>query len=102
MSYLSESFLAIKHQISVNYLKKMVPSLFTTKISASLHLKCLRYEKVNVLKLRKNCFNLEMKFRGPKIWELIQDEKKELESLWESKRAIKLWKPISYRRRLCK
>ena len=29
-----------------------------------------------------------IKFLGPKIWELILDEMKELESLWEFKRAI--------------
>ena len=32
-----------------------------------------------------------IKFLGPKIWELIPDEMKELESLWEFKRVIKLW-----------
>ena len=31
-----------------------------------------------------------IKYLGPKIWELIPDEIKELESLWEFKRAIKL------------
>ena len=31
-----------------------------------------------------------IKYLGPKIWELIPDEMKELESLWEFKRAIKL------------
>ena len=36
-----------------------------------------------------------IKFLGPKIWELIPDEMKELESLWEFKRAIKLRKPTS-------
>ena len=36
-----------------------------------------------------------IKYLGPKIWELIPDEMKELESLWEFKRAIKLWKPTS-------
>ena len=36
-----------------------------------------------------------IKYLGPKIWELIPDEMKELESLWEFKRAIKLWKPIT-------
>ena len=34
-------------------------------------------------------------FLGPKIWELIPDEMKKLESLWEFKRTIKLWKPTS-------
>ena len=42
------------------------------------------------------------KFFGPKIWELIPDEMKELESLWEFKRTIKLWKSTSYLCRLCK
>ena len=36
-----------------------------------------------------------IKYLGPKIWELIPDEMKELESLWEFKRAIKLWKPTT-------
>ena len=39
---------------------------------------------------------------GPKIWELILDEMKEIESLWEFKRVIKLWKPTSCPCRLCK
>ena len=30
------------------------------------------------------------KYLGPKIWELIPDEMKELKSLWEFKRAIEL------------
>ena len=36
-----------------------------------------------------------IKYLGPKIWELIPDEIKELESLWGVKRATKLWKPTS-------
>ena len=51
--------IAIKHQISVNYLKKMVLSLFTTKISDNLQLKCSRNKKVYVLKLWNDCFNLD-------------------------------------------
>ena len=43
-----------------------------------------------------------IKFLGPKIWELIPDEMKKLENKWEFKRAIKLWKPVSYSCRLCK
>ena len=106
----------------MNYLKKMVLSLFTTKISENLQLKCSGYPKVYVLKLRKDCFNLEtkyvaifispvrtvfsgtgsIKFLGPTIWELIPDEMKELESLWEFKKAMKLWKPTSCPSRLCR
>ena len=51
MSNLSEQVITIKHQISVNYLKKMVLSLFTTNISDNLQLKCSRYQKFYVLKL---------------------------------------------------
>ena len=36
-----------------------------------------------------------IKYLGAKIWELILDEMKELESLWKFKRAVKLWKPKS-------
>ena len=43
-----------------------------------------------------------IKYPVPKIWELIPDEMKELESPWEFKRAIKLWKPTSCPCRLCK
>ena len=43
-----------------------------------------------------------IKYLGPKIWELIPDEMKELESLWEFQRAIKLWKRTSCPCRLCK
>ena len=38
-----------------------------------------------------------IKYLGLKIWELIPDEMKELESLWEFKRVIKLWKPTSWK-----
>ena len=43
-----------------------------------------------------------IKFLGPKIWEFIPDEIKEIESLWKFKRAVKLWKPTSCSCRLCK
>ena len=43
-----------------------------------------------------------IKYLGPKIWELIPYEMKELESLWEFKKAIKLWKLTSCPCRLCK
>ena len=43
-----------------------------------------------------------IEYLGPKIWELISDELKELESLWAFKRAIKLCKPTSCPCRLCK
>ena len=43
-----------------------------------------------------------IKFLGRKVWELIPDEMKELENLWEFKRTIKLWKPTSCPCRLCK
>ena len=34
-----------------------------------------------------------IKYLGSKTWELIPEEIKELENLWEFKRAIKLWNP---------
>ena len=43
-----------------------------------------------------------IKFLGPKIWELLPDQMKELESIWEFKRALKQWKPTSCTSRLCK
>ena len=43
-----------------------------------------------------------IKYLDPNIWELIPDEMKKLESLWEFKKAIKLWKPKSCPCRLCK
>ena len=43
-----------------------------------------------------------IKYLGSKIWEYILDEVKKLESLWEFKRAIKLWKHTSCPCRLCK
>ena len=43
-----------------------------------------------------------IKFLGPKICELIPNDMKALESLWEFKRAIKLWKSTSCPCRLCK
>ena len=43
-----------------------------------------------------------IKFLGPKIWEIIPDEMKELESLWEFKREMKMWKPTSCPCRLYK
>ena len=86
----------------------MVLPLFTIKISDKLQLKCSRYQKVYVLKIVKGLFQFRneipynlrqrsqfhippvrtvfngtesIKFLGPKIWELIPDEMKELESL---------------------
>ena len=43
-----------------------------------------------------------IKYLGSKIWELTPDEMKELASLWELKRAVKLWKPTSCPCKLCK
>ena len=43
-----------------------------------------------------------IKFLGPKIWELTPDKMKELESLWQFKRAIKNWKSTSCPCRLYK
>ena len=42
-----------------------------------------------------------IKFLGPKTWEILPHEIKQLESLKEFKKAIK-WKPILYPCRLCK
>ena len=108
---------------------EMVLSLFTTKISNNLQMKCSRYQKVYVLKLWKDCFQFRneipynlrkrpqfhisvvrtvfsgiegIKFFGPKMLKLIPDEMKELESLWKFKRAIKLWKPTSCPCKICK
>ena len=41
-------------------------------------------------------------FLGPKIWELIPTEIKELVSLNGFKKAIKKWKPVTCSCRLCK
>ena len=92
----------------------MVVSLFTTKISDSLQFKHSRYREVYVLKLNEITYNLRQRsqfhiplaraafsgtesieYLGPKIWKLIPDEMKELEIIWEFKRAIKQWKPTS-------
>ena len=43
-----------------------------------------------------------IKFLGPKIWEHIPDETKELESLWQFKRAINQCKPTSCPCTLCR
>ena len=48
-----------------------------------------------------NCTG-SIKFLGAKIWELIPDELRNLEGLWEFKRAIKMWKPTSCSCRLFK
>ena len=41
-------------------------------------------------------------FMGPKIWSLIPDDLKEIESLDEFKRKIKFWKPDNCPCRICK
>ena len=41
------------------------------------------------------------KFLGPKIWEILPHEIKQLESFNEFKKAIKQWKPTSCPCRLC-
>ena len=43
-----------------------------------------------------------LKFLGPKIWALVSNEMKQLESLGEFKKAIKQWKLTSCPCRLCK
>ena len=43
-----------------------------------------------------------LKFLGPKIWALVPNEMKQLESLGKFKNAIKQWKPTSSPCRLCK
>ena len=48
-----------------------------------------------------NCTE-RIKCLAPKIWELTPDEMKELESLWEFKRALKMLKPTSCPCGLCK
>ena len=42
------------------------------------------------------------KFLGPKIWALVPNEMKQLESLGKFRNAIKQWKPTSCPCRLCK
>ena len=108
MSYLSEQFIAIRHQISVNYLKKMVLSVFTNKISgkrfmSSNYERIVLIQKRNTLQFRTKVTFLQceqflvvqrlLSFQALKKWELIADEMKELESLLEFKRAVKLQKP---------
>ena len=108
MSYLSEQFIAIRHQISVNYLKKMVLSVFTNKISgkrfmSSNYERIVSIQKRNTLQFRTKVTFLQceqflvvqrlLSFQALKKWELIADEMKELESLLEFKRAVKLQKP---------
>lgn len=41
-------------------------------------------------------------FLGPKIWALIRNEMKQLESLWKLRKEIKQWKPKSCLCTLCK
>ena len=43
-----------------------------------------------------------LKFLGPKVWALVPDEMKQLETLGKFRNAIKQWKPISCSCRLCK
>ena len=43
-----------------------------------------------------------IKFLGPKIWEILPHEIKQLENLKEFKKAIRQWKPTSCTCRLCK
>ena len=42
------------------------------------------------------------KFLGPKIWTLVPNKMKQLESLGKFRNAIKQWKPTPYPCRLCK
>ena len=43
-----------------------------------------------------------LKFLGPKVWALVPDEMKQLETLRKFRNAIEQWKPISCPCRLCK
>ena len=72
---------------------------FRNKISYNLR----QRSQFHILPVRTvvNCTG-SIKFLGPKIWELIPDELRNLDSLWEFKRAIKMWKPTSCYCRLFK
>ena len=38
-----------------------------------------------------------LSFRGPKIWDIVPSELKQLETVNASKREIKKWKPVNCR-----
>ena len=58
------------------------------------------YETAKVRTVRYGTETL--RYRGPKIWEIIPQNIKEANSLSEFKRKIKLWKPTGCTCRLCR
>ena len=64
----------------------------------------LRNKKLwEVRNVRTDTYGTEtVSFMGPKIWELIPNDIKNLETLQAFKREIKLWKPSGCPCKLCK
>ena len=85
-------------KVSKGLCPEIVKGLFEFRNEKSYNLR--QTSQFHILTLRTGTKSI--KFLGPKIWELIPDEMKELESLWEFKRVIKLWKLTSCPCRLCK
>ena len=85
-------------KVSKDLCPEIVKGLFEFRNEKPYNLR--QMSQFYILTLRKGTKSI--KFLGPKIWELIPDEMRELESLWEFKRAIKLWKLTSCPCRLCK
>ena len=80
---------------------EIVKGLFQFKTEIPYNLR--QRSQFHILHVRTVLSGTEsIKFLGPKIWELVPDEMKELESLWEFKRPMKLWKPTSCPCRLYK
>ena len=88
-------------KVSKSLCPEIVKELFQLRYDIPYNLR--QRSKFHIPPVRKVFSGTEsIKYLSPKIWELIQDEIKELESLWKFKRAIRLWKPTSCPCRLCK
>ena len=87
---------------------------FETAVLSSVSMKTLFTEKANRYELRNKrsweTYNVRtviygtetIRNRGPKTWDHVPTEIKELNSLLEFKERIKMWKPKGCTCRLCK
>ena len=82
----------------------MSPTIMNRVFSATTHTYNLRNDtKLRTFNVKTVKYGTEtIRFRGPKIWELVPEAIKFSQSLEEFKIKIKQWKPIGCTCKLCK
>ena len=64
--------------------------------------KQLQFKHFRSRKIRATKYGIETPYLGPKLWKLVPNEYKTVESLEDSKSKIKTWNPENCPCRLCK